>query len=78
MTLRFLARHLRIPYDADEDALTTLAGLFHDELERIPVVGDRICWGGWYFTAIDVTPRGQVRALVEPVDYLQSQQETLS
>jgi len=54
VTLRYLYRHLRIPYDADEDNQTTLAGLFHDSLERLPQVGDRITEEGWNFTAIEV------------------------
>lgn len=69
VTLRYLYRHLRIPYDADEDNQTTLAGLFHDSLERLPEVGDRITEEGWIFTAIEVSPQGQVRALIEPEDY---------
>ena len=30
MTLRYLYRHLRISFDAEEESLNTLAGLFHD------------------------------------------------
>ncbi len=66
VTLRYLFRQLRIPFDADDDNLNTLAGLFHDELERIPEVGDRVSVGGWTFTTIAVTPQGQLRALIEP------------
>ncbi len=69
MTLRYLYRHLRISFDAEEEALNTLAGLFHDELERMPRVGDRITTDGWIFTAIEVSPRGQLRALIEPESY---------
>jgi putative hemolysin len=65
MTLRYLYRHLRISFDAEEESLNTLAGLFHDELERMPQVGDRIKCEGWIFTAIQVSPRGQLRALIE-------------
>ena len=69
ITLRYLSGQLRIAFDGEDDHLTTLAGRFHDELERIPVVGDRIKWEGWIFTAIEVTPRSLVRALVEPESY---------
>lgn len=69
VTLRYLSGQLRISFDADDDSLMTLAGLFHDELERIPNTGDRIRWEGWIFTAIEVSPRGLVRALVEPQGY---------
>lgn len=65
-TLRYLYRQLRISFDAEEEALNTLAGLFHDELERLPQVGDRLRCNGWIFTAIEVSPRGQLRALIEP------------
>ena len=67
-TLRYLSRHLRVNYVADDDT-TTLAGLFHETLERMPRVGDSIRWEGWMFKAIEVSPRGQVRALVELEDY---------
>lgn len=68
VTLRYLARHLRIAYEADDET-NTLTGLFHDELERMPLVGDGITWEGWMLTAIEVTPRGQVRALIEPKEF---------
>lgn len=64
-TLRYLSRHLRIAYEPDDET-NTLTGLFHDELERIPAVGDTITWEDWVLTAIEVTPRGRVRALIEP------------
>ena len=75
MTLRYLCRHLRIPFDGEDDTLNTLAGLFHDELERIPEVGDRVVWEGWIFTAIEVTPRGQLRALIAAAEYSPDMQE---
>lgn len=65
VTLRFLARQLRVSYEPDDETMT-LTGLFHEELERMPEEGDRIVWDGWILTAIQVTQRGQVRALVEP------------
>ena len=66
VTLRYLYRQLRIPFDADEDSLNTMAGLFQDELERMPEVGDKVVVDGWIFTTIAVTPQGQLRALIEP------------
>jgi CBS domain containing-hemolysin-like protein len=66
VTLRYLARKLRVALDDGEDTQYTLSGLFHDELERMPQVGDQISWNGWELRAIEVTPRGQVRALVVP------------
>lgn len=67
-TLRYIARRLRVPYDAENDTLLTLSGLFHGVLERIPRVNDCIQWNGWTLTAIEVTQRGQVRVLIEPDD----------
>lgn len=75
VTLRYLYKHLRISFDAEEEALNTLAGLFHDELERMPQVGDRIRTGGWRFTAIEVSPRGQLRALIEPEEFFTADSE---
>jgi len=66
VTLRYLARRLRVLLTPDDEALFTLAGLFQERLERIPVRGDRLNWHGWILTAIDVTDRGLVRVLVEP------------
>lgn len=69
VTLRYLYRKLRIAYDPDDDNQNTLAGLFHDKLEKMPEVGDRVVEQGWIFTAIEVTQQGQVRALIEPEGY---------
>lgn len=68
VTLRYLARQLRVSYEPDDET-NTLTGLFHDELERMPAVGDCVKWEGWNLTAIEVTRRGQVRALIEPEEY---------
>ncbi|GAB5439690.1 MAG: CNNM domain-containing protein [Fuerstiella sp.] len=68
VTLRFLARQLRVAYEPDDEKMT-LTGLFHEQLERMPEEGDRIVWDGWFLTAIQVTQRGQVRALIEPAGF---------
>lgn len=68
ISLRLLYQHLRISFDAEEENLNTLSGLFQDELERLPVVGDQVEVEGWQFTAIAVDSRGRLRALVEPVN----------
>lgn len=75
ISLRLLYQHLRIPFDADEENLNTLSGLFQDELERLPEVDDRIAVEGWQFTAISVDSRGRLRALVEPVDGFTAKKE---
>lgn len=66
VTLRYLARRLRVTLTEHDESLYTLAGLFQDRLERIPVLGDQFAWHGWLLTAIDVTDRGLVRVLAEP------------
>ena len=66
VTLRYLARRLRITLTEHDESLYTLAGLFQDRLEQIPICGDQLLWHGWVLTAIDVTDRGLVRVLAEP------------
>lgn len=68
ISLRLLYQRLRISFDAEEENLNTLSGLFQDELEQLPHVGDQVSIEGWRFTAIEVDSRGRLRALVEPVD----------
>ena len=76
VTLRYLARRLRVTLTEEDESLYTLAGLFQDRLERIPVRGDRFAWHGWILTAIDVTDRGLVRVLAEPQELYGPTQET--
>ena len=66
VTLRFLARKLRVALTESSESLFTLSGLFHELLERMPEKGDSVSWHGWKMTAIEVSRRGQVRALIEP------------
>jgi CBS domain containing-hemolysin-like protein len=65
VTLRYLASHLRVEFDPDEDSQYTINGLFHDQLERLAVMGDVVVWKNWRLTVIDVAARGKVRVLVE-------------
>ena len=66
VTLRFLAKKLRVALTERNEPQFTLSGLFHEELERMPETGDSVSWHGWKLTAIEVSHRGQVRALIEP------------
>lgn len=75
VTLRYLARRLRVTLTEQDESLYTLAGLFQDRLERIPLRGDRFTWHGWVLTAIDVTDRGLVRVLAEPQEVFGPTQE---
>ena len=76
VTLRYLARRLRINLTKNDESLYTLAGLFQDRLERIPIRDDQLSWHGWLLTAIDVTDRGLVRVLAEPQELFGPTQET--
>ncbi|MCH2202530.1 MAG: CNNM domain-containing protein [Fuerstiella sp.] len=75
VTLRYLARRLRVTLTTHDESLYTLAGLFQDRLERIPSRGDKLEWHGWVLTAIDVTDRGLVRVLAEPKELFGPAQE---
>jgi CBS domain containing-hemolysin-like protein len=65
-SLRYLAQRLNVDYEPTVDGLTTISGLLHDELERLPNVGDEIVWHGWKIQVIDADRRGRVRVMVSP------------
>lgn len=67
-SLRYLAQRLGADYEPTVDGLTTVSGLLHDELERLPVVGDRITWHGWDIEVIDADRKGKVRVMVSRGD----------
>ncbi len=67
-SLRYLAQRLKADYEPTVDGLTTVSGLLHDELERLPVVGDRITWHGWEIEVIDADRRGKVRVMASRSD----------
>ena len=62
--LRHLALRVGVDYEPTVDGLLTVSGLFHDTLERIPVVGDTCRWHGWEITVIDADKRGRLRVMV--------------
>lgn len=66
-SLRHLAQRLNMDFEPTYDGLTTIAGLLHDELERLPVAGDEIAWQGWRIRVIDADRRGRVRVAVSPL-----------
>ena len=63
-TLRYLCRRLGIEHEPGSDGVITVAGMLHDELEHIPVVGDECSWRGFRFQVIEVSKRTQLRAAV--------------
>ncbi len=65
VTIRYLAAQLRADFDPEEDAQYTINGMFHDQLDRLAVIGDVVVWKNWRLTVIDSTVRGRMRVLVE-------------
>lgn len=66
-SLRYLCRKVGLRYEPDEDGLITVAGIFFDELERIPEVGDECVWNGLRLKVIETRRPGHFRALVTRV-----------
>ncbi len=65
-SLRFLSHRLNIDYDHDKEEHVTVAGLFHQQLERIPVVGDECHWRGFDLRVIESPRRGFICVLIAP------------
>lgn len=63
-SLRYLSRRLNVEFDPDVDRQVTVAGLFHEALERIPDVNDECFWMGYRLRVIENRGRGRFRALV--------------
>jgi putative hemolysin len=63
-TLRYLAQRLGLDYEPIADRLVTVAGLLHDELERLPEVGEECRWSGYVFRVIDTPGRGKLRVMI--------------
>lgn len=61
-TLRHLCSRLGMEYEPESDELVTLAGLLHEKLEHIPLVGDEASWRGYRIRVIEVLKRGRLRA----------------
>lgn len=63
-TLRYLSQRLGIDYEPTADSLLTVAGMLHENLERIPQVGDECTWNGWLFKVIETSDRSKLRVMV--------------
>ena len=63
-TLRYLSQRVGIDADLDSDDRITVTGLLHDELERIPAIGDECTWYGFVFRVIEINARGMLRAMI--------------
>ncbi|QDT83175.1 CNNM domain-containing protein [Gimesia chilikensis] len=65
-TLRYLCRKLQQEYEIADDGLLTVAGMFHEKLERIPEVGDVCDWQGYQLQVIEVRKLGHLVAELKP------------
>ncbi len=63
-TLRYLSQRLGVDYEPTADGLLTVAGMLHEELERLPEVGDRCLWNGYEMKVIQTLQRGKLRVMV--------------
>jgi CBS domain containing-hemolysin-like protein len=62
-SLRYLSRKLKIDFEP-EDGQVTVAGVFHESLERIPEVGDECVWEGFRMRVLETIARGSFRIIV--------------
>lgn len=67
-TLRYLCRKLQQDYEIADDGLLTVAGMFHEKLERIPEVGDLCDWQGFQLEVIEVRKLGHLVAELKEVE----------
>ncbi len=63
-TLRYLAARLGVDFDPEAESQSTVAGLFHDRLERLPEKGDACEWRGLRPKVFDLLDRGGIRVIV--------------
>jgi len=71
-SLRYLSRRLKIDFEPEVDGQVTVAGVFHEKLERIPDLGDTCKWQQFQFTVIEMKSRQHFRVLVIPESVLDS------
>lgn len=64
-SLRYLCRRLNVDFEPEADGQITVTGVFHEELERLPEVGDECVWNGFRFRIIEARARGHFRVLVK-------------
>lgn len=62
-SLRYLSRRLKIDFEP-EDGQVTVAGVFHESLERIPEVGDECVWEGFRMKVMETVDRGNLRVVI--------------
>jgi CBS domain containing-hemolysin-like protein len=65
-SLRYLSRRLNIEFEPKVDGQVTVAGIFHEQLQRMPEVGDECVWQDFQLTIIEMTSRQHFLVLVTP------------
>ncbi|NQV25611.1 MAG: DUF21 domain-containing protein [Rhodopirellula sp.] len=65
-SLRYLSRRLKIEFEAEVDGHVTVAGLFHEKLQRMPEPGDKCKWQGFQLSIIEMTSRQHFLVLLQP------------
>ena len=65
-SLRYLSRRLKINFEPEVDGQVTVAGIFHEQLQRMPESGDRCQWQNFQFTILEMKSRQHFQVLVAP------------
>jgi CBS domain containing-hemolysin-like protein len=65
-SLRYLSRRLNIEFEPEVDGQVTVAGIFHEQLQRMPELDDECVWQGFQLTIIEMTSRQQFLVIVTP------------
>jgi putative hemolysin len=56
-SLRYLSRRLNIQFEPEVDGQVTVAGVFHEQLQRMPELRDECDWQGYQLTILEMTSR---------------------
>jgi CBS domain containing-hemolysin-like protein len=56
-----------LEYEPTSDSLVTVAGMLHEKLEHIPVVGDECTWSGFAIRVVEVAERGRLQVVMTKV-----------
>jgi CBS domain containing-hemolysin-like protein len=65
-SLRYLSRRLNIDFEPEVDGQVTVAGIFHEQLQRMPELGDKCSWQSYELTIVEMTSRQHFLVLVTP------------
>jgi len=65
-SLRYLSRRLNIDFEPEVDGQVTVAGVFHEQLQRMPEPGDKCSWQNYELAIVEMTSRQHFLVLVTP------------